>query len=462
MGFRIQILEGPEKGKGFAFDRVEISIGRTAENDVVLADNSISRQHLSIRDKGRAYILQDLGSSNGTLLNGKPVREAVLKPGDKIQAGAAVILFEGPKVVPGKSGSRPARNAKSQNAAPLVRSAGLRVDREEKPEESQLGKAAEDREKGLGKVGKGKRRRGQKESVGQRFKTWYFGLRKSMRLILPVIFGLTLALMVAGIFKGGKQIVRKIVWHDEEVFRPGLWVSEKLPEYYGIGNVSVGCRYQATFQFRYVTGRASVAFQVGHMDKPNEVDILLNGIHVDYAPLLGDGFSDLLRLNLPRKHLLQNKVNTLQFINTINKANQAAREKWAVTPLEVKEQALPHPDKEKAKEAFVRAQINYEHRTIDPGNLYRAKKDFKKARDYLELLPEQERTEIYGEAIEMIEIIERELERRFRNLKFGAEKDRKYGRARLAQRKYFLIMKTFPDQEDSRFQEGRSLLEKLE
>ena len=94
MGFILRILEGPEKGREFSFDRIQVTIGRTVDNDVVLPDPGISRQHLSIRDKGGAYIVRDLGSSNGTQLNGNKITEEVLRSGDVITAGDAQIRFE--------------------------------------------------------------------------------------------------------------------------------------------------------------------------------------------------------------------------------------------------------------------------------------------------------------------------------------------------------------------------------
>jgi len=113
LGFRLTVLAGPEEGRDYSFERIEITIGRTMENDVVLPDPGISRQHLSIRDKGGAYILKDLGSSNGTLLNGRKVLEEVLKSGDVITIGGAKIRFEAEE----SKASRPAKRPASQRPA---------------------------------------------------------------------------------------------------------------------------------------------------------------------------------------------------------------------------------------------------------------------------------------------------------------------------------------------------------
>ena len=72
-----------------------ITIGRDERADLSLSDGSISRAHCSVEraETGR-YMLHDLGSTNGTLLNGERVQGSVpLNPGDKIFVGASVIRF---------------------------------------------------------------------------------------------------------------------------------------------------------------------------------------------------------------------------------------------------------------------------------------------------------------------------------------------------------------------------------
>jgi hypothetical protein len=64
------------------------SIGRDEDNDVVLQDTFISAEHARLSWNGRGWVLQDLGSTNGTIVNGKLVkRAATVKPGDLIEFG---------------------------------------------------------------------------------------------------------------------------------------------------------------------------------------------------------------------------------------------------------------------------------------------------------------------------------------------------------------------------------------
>ncbi|HLQ38347.1 MAG TPA: FHA domain-containing protein, partial [Planctomycetota bacterium] len=65
-----------------------MTLGRVAGNDVVVDDTKASRKHARVIVAGGVVEIEDLGSSNGTQLNGKPVTRRVLRSGDAIQIGA--------------------------------------------------------------------------------------------------------------------------------------------------------------------------------------------------------------------------------------------------------------------------------------------------------------------------------------------------------------------------------------
>lgn len=71
-----------------------IKIGRTRECGLVVDDSAASRMHLEIRARGNAFHWRDLGSSNGTILNGARMLAGELKHGDRIQIGETVLRFE--------------------------------------------------------------------------------------------------------------------------------------------------------------------------------------------------------------------------------------------------------------------------------------------------------------------------------------------------------------------------------
>ena len=77
------------------FEGEQLTIGRDAGNDVVLADPNVSRVHAEVTRSGDVVELVDLGSRNGTRLNGEPVTRARLEPGAEIGIGPYRLVFDG-------------------------------------------------------------------------------------------------------------------------------------------------------------------------------------------------------------------------------------------------------------------------------------------------------------------------------------------------------------------------------
>lgn len=71
-----------------------ISIGRASDNDVIVDDPEVSRHHCQLKLQHGAYSLADLGSRNGSWINGQPVNEVALGPGDVIRIGSTEIEFQ--------------------------------------------------------------------------------------------------------------------------------------------------------------------------------------------------------------------------------------------------------------------------------------------------------------------------------------------------------------------------------
>jgi pSer/pThr/pTyr-binding forkhead associated (FHA) protein len=86
----------------FPLEGTRVRIGRSEENDVVLRDDRlVSQLHAVIECYGSSYALRDLGSSNGTYVNGHTLAgEKVLRPGDEIRLGRTQILFRENQAAP--------------------------------------------------------------------------------------------------------------------------------------------------------------------------------------------------------------------------------------------------------------------------------------------------------------------------------------------------------------------------
>ncbi len=91
-------------GEEFHFDKEVIRIGATEDNDIVLLDDTVSREHCRIVQEETGYVLVDERSTNGTFINHVRVREAYLHPGCTISVGQSKLSFhardEEVKIVP--------------------------------------------------------------------------------------------------------------------------------------------------------------------------------------------------------------------------------------------------------------------------------------------------------------------------------------------------------------------------
>ena len=86
------VLAGADVGKMFKLTEGENVIGRSHRADVRLDDDSISRMHVKLTLSGTVVNIEDLGSSNGTLVNGERIGQEQLRDGDKIRLGETTIL----------------------------------------------------------------------------------------------------------------------------------------------------------------------------------------------------------------------------------------------------------------------------------------------------------------------------------------------------------------------------------
>ena len=95
-GTSICVLRGFYEGLEVPVDRDWLVIGRGRGADVVLVEPTISRAHAAIGFEEEAFFVQDLGSTNGTLVNGAREEKASLKGGDEIQMGKLILQINLP------------------------------------------------------------------------------------------------------------------------------------------------------------------------------------------------------------------------------------------------------------------------------------------------------------------------------------------------------------------------------
>lgn len=81
-------------GQAHAVLRSPTRLGRLPDNDIVIGDNRVSRHHAEVLESGNRWLVRDMGSKNGTTVNGRIVKEAALKPGDVISLGGVEATWE--------------------------------------------------------------------------------------------------------------------------------------------------------------------------------------------------------------------------------------------------------------------------------------------------------------------------------------------------------------------------------
>lgn len=92
-----QVIDGLEAGQVFRDLAPPVTIGREEDNVIRLNDERISRFHAKIQIDGGRVILTDLDSTNGTRVNGHPVRLRMLSVGDQIHLGRCVLVYGSPE-----------------------------------------------------------------------------------------------------------------------------------------------------------------------------------------------------------------------------------------------------------------------------------------------------------------------------------------------------------------------------
>jgi two-component system, NtrC family, sensor kinase len=95
------VIQGRDQGTKFELEEGLLGLGRDSSNPIQLHDTEVSRRHAELRREGPSLTLTDLGSSNGTYVNGRRIASHDLASGDRVQIGGTLMLFTGPGESPG-------------------------------------------------------------------------------------------------------------------------------------------------------------------------------------------------------------------------------------------------------------------------------------------------------------------------------------------------------------------------
>jgi hypothetical protein len=89
----LTIESGPDGGHAHRLGDHALRLGRSPDNDVILRDPATSGHHARLERRGDQFWIVDLGSTNGTLVNGEPIQEKELSHGDRVTIGQNAVHF---------------------------------------------------------------------------------------------------------------------------------------------------------------------------------------------------------------------------------------------------------------------------------------------------------------------------------------------------------------------------------
>ncbi len=119
---QLVMRSGPTPGKTFTLNKTEIYIGRDIGNDIVINDAEVSRKHVRLMLQAGQYALEDLGSTNGTFINGQRISGPhILAGGQTVQMGEnVVVVFEAATFDPDATALMGAKDNTAREMARLV------------------------------------------------------------------------------------------------------------------------------------------------------------------------------------------------------------------------------------------------------------------------------------------------------------------------------------------------------
>lgn len=92
--YQLVMRSGPNAGKIYPLEQAELTIGRDTTNMIAINDAEVSRKHAKLTLRGTEYVIEDLGSTNGTFISGQRLSGPyTLRPGDLISLGENIVLM---------------------------------------------------------------------------------------------------------------------------------------------------------------------------------------------------------------------------------------------------------------------------------------------------------------------------------------------------------------------------------
>lgn len=468
MPILLTITQGLQKGRELTFEAAEVNIGRTSENDLILHDHGVSRRHARIVLRGDKYYVADMGSSNGTVLNGGLLSgEQQLRDGDKIGVGPVEFTFvwvppEGdedatrpirlgdPVPALDPDATRPIRlNDPVPAASGIVLPEGYPTAQQPAVVPVRPGTAAAVKaESAAGQTAaeRARRRRELEGSPAGKLRLWWGQLSMPARLGVGAVGGgLVLALVgVLAVFFMPRGEGQASGVEPEDL---GF---ELISASFGVGEgVTWENPDHKSFAFQFVTPTRAVAvvhYMASGISK-EEVALVVNGVDVGWVPPDVNAATERgLEQILPPSALKRGELNSIVFDNV---RNPPGRDTWRVWNLRLEIIPVPElPQDEllsKARQYVAAGARFYEARDVGAENLFKAWQQYRFAWVTLEAL--DTKPDIYQDVRFQLVQVATELDHKCSQLMLDFQRSVQYRNARTARAALQEMGRRFPTAE---------------
>jgi len=408
VGFLLTTKSGDIEGGEFAFeDGGEAHIGRTDDNDVVVCDTEVSRNHARVFEADGGCFIEDLGSINGTFVNGEALSAQepfLLKAGDVISIGSGELVFwDQSTELTGKSAPRedktvikPIEEVKAERPSalavsprkslPSVFEAKAPLAKRKKPSSSLPPLSAAER---------AREQREMQRSLLGRFRYAFAALEPQKRRV--AVTGMALAALI--VLLGIAFLISREGNGGEMGPEPkrlevnGTPVEDSFGWGQGVQWPNLNAKQ---FDFHVVSpGRMVAIVRYYARDiSSEEVEIRVNGRELGFIPAdrVDEQANELV---VPPQLIVNDENNRLQFNNV---RNPRAKEDWRIWGISIKIEVIPNfASTEEARAAIASArqaaQQFYDARKIAPVNLYESWRAYRKAWLFAESLDDQDALE---------------------------------------------------------------------
>ena len=92
-GTKLVVTEGPLTGTVIPLNTAQVTIGRAPDSTVVIEDDYASSRHARVYPSEGAWVVEDLGSTNGTFVNGAKITETAIEDGGSVSLGSTTLVF---------------------------------------------------------------------------------------------------------------------------------------------------------------------------------------------------------------------------------------------------------------------------------------------------------------------------------------------------------------------------------